>query len=296
MDRLLSMSVFAKAVELGSFSAAGNALGMSSQLVGKHVQMLEQHLRVRLLNRTTRRQHLTDIGGEFYERVKGILAEVEAAEGLAADTLATPRGRLRINAPVTFGIHALSPRLPDYLSANPEVTLEMSMTNRLVDVIDEGYDLIFRIGELTDSGLIARPLKPYRLILCAAPSYLATRGPINTPQDLSRQECLGFLHPELSKRWTLIGPEGTVTVPVSGRLFVDSGEALMAAAIAGVGVLLQPLEIVTPYLASGQLVTLLPEYSAPTRPMHILYAPDRRMTPKLRSFIDFVMMNFGPDV
>ena len=296
MDRLLSMSVFAKAVELGSFSAAGNALGMSSQLVGKHVQMLEQHLRVRLLNRTTRRQHLTDIGREFYERVKGILAEVEAAEGLAADTLATPRGRLRINAPVTFGIHALSPRLPDYLSANPEVTLEMSMTNRLVDVIDEGYDLIFRIGELTDSGLIARPLKPYRLILCAAPSYLATRGPINTPQDLSRQECLGFLHPELSKRWTLIGPEGTVTVPVSGRLFVDSGEALMAAAIAGVGVLLQPLEIVTPYLASGQLVTLLPEYSAPTRPMHILYAPDRRMTPKLRSFIDFVMMNFGPDV
>ena len=296
MDRLLSMSVFAKAVELGSFSAAGNALGMSSQLVGKHVQMLEQHLRVRLLNRTTRRQHLTDIGREFYERVKGILAEVEAAEGLAADTLATPRGRLRINAPVTFGIHALSPRLPDYLSANPEVTLEMSMTNRLVDVIDEGYDLIFRIGELTDSGLIARPLKPYRLILCAAPSYLATRGPINTPQDLSRQECLGFLHPELSTRWTLIGPEGTVTVPVSGRLFVDSGEALMAAAIAGVGVLLQPLEIVTPYLASGQLVTLLPGYSAPTRPMHILYAPDRRMTPKLRSFIDFVMMNFGPDV
>lgn len=196
---------------------------------------------------------------------------------------------------LTFGIHALSPTLPDYLSANPEVTLELSMTNRRVDVIDEGYDLVFRIGELTDSGLIARTLAPYCLILCAAPSYLMARGPIKTPQDLSRQECLGFLHPELSKRWTLIGPEGTVTVPVSGRLMVDSGEALMAAAVAGVGVLLQPLEIVEPYLASGQLVTLLPEYHAPTRPMHILYAPDRRMTPKLRSFIEFVMANFGVD-
>ncbi|HDT5862177.1 TPA: LysR family transcriptional regulator, partial [Aeromonas hydrophila subsp. hydrophila] len=228
------------------------------------------------------------------ERAKSILADVEAAEGLAAETRATPRGRLRINAPVTFGIHALSSKLPDYLSANAEVTLELSLTNRLVDVVDEGYDLVFRIGELTDSSLIARQLAPYRLILCAAPSYLAARGPINTPQDLSRQECLGYLHPELSKRWTLIGPEGTVTVPVSGRLMVDSGEALMAAAIAGVGVLLQPFEIVQPYLSSGQLVSLLPEYRAPTLPMHILYAPDRRMTPKLRSFIDFAIANFGP--
>ncbi|MGE6288824.1 LysR family transcriptional regulator [Aeromonas media] len=289
------MTVFTKAVELGSFSAAGNALGMSSQLVGKHVQMLEQHLGVRLLNRTTRRQHLTDIGREFYERTKSILADVEAAEGLAAETRATPRGRLRINAPVTFGIHALSSKLPDYLNANAEVTLELSLTNRLVDVVDEGYDLVFRIGELTDSGLIARQLAPYRLILCAAPGYLAAREPIKTPQDLSRQECLGYLHPELSKRWTLIGPEGTVTVPVSGRLMVDSGEALMAAALSGVGVLLQPFEIVEPYLSSGQLVTLLPEYHAPTLPMHILYASDRRMTPKLRSFIDFAIAHFGPD-
>lgn len=293
MDRLLSMAVFAKAVELGSFSAAGNALEMSSQLVGKHVQMLEQHLGVRLLNRTTRRQHLTDIGREFYERVKGILADVESAEGLAAATRATPRGRLRINAPVTFGIHALSPTLPEYLGAYPEVTLEMSMSNRKVDVIDEGYDLVFRIGELTDGGLIARPLKPYRLILCAAPSYVAARGFILTPQDLSHQECLGFLHHELGKFWTLIGPDGPVTVPVSGRLMVDSGEALMAAAVAGMGVLLQPSEIVEPYIASGQLVALLPEYSAPTRPMHIVYAPDRRMTPKLRSFIEFAIAKFG---
>lgn len=289
------MQVFVKAVELGSFSAAGNALEMSSQLVGKHVQMLEHHLGVRLLNRTTRRQHLTDIGTTFYERAKLILAEVEAAEGLAAETRATPRGRLRINAPVTFGIHALSPKLPEYLGRYPEVTVELSITNRPVDVIDEGFDLVFRVGHLTDSGLIARPLAPYRLLLCAAPSYIAAHRPIRTPKDLSEHECLGFIHPVLAKEWTFDGREGRVTVPVSGRLMVDSGEALIAAGLSGMGVLLQPAELVRPYLATGQLVTVLPDYSAPTRPMHILYAPDRRMTPKLRSFIDFALDNFGPE-
>lgn len=295
MDRLLSMQVFIKAVELGSFSAAGQALEMSSQLVGKHVQMLEHHLGVRLLNRTTRRQHLTDIGATFYERAKLILADVEAAEGLAAETRAEPRGRLRINAPVTFGIHALSPKLPEYLGQYPEVNIELFISNRPVDVIDEGFDLVFRVGHLTDSGLIARPLAPYRLVLCAAPGYVAAHSPIRTPKDLSEHECLGLIHPVLAKEWTFDGPEGRVTVPVTGRLMVDSGEALIAAALAGMGILLQPAELVRPYLATGQLVTLLPEYSAPTRPMHILYAPDRRMTPKLRSFIDFALANFGSE-
>src|SRR5574343_130817 len=295
MDRLLSMAVFAKTVEMGSFSAAGEALKMSSQLVGKHVRMLEAHLGLRLLNRTTRRQHLTDMGREVYERVKGILAEVEDAEGRAAEIRATPRGRLRVNAPVTFGIHALSPRLPDYLTAYPEVALELSLSNRKVDVIDEGYDLVFRIGELSDSGFVARELKPYRLVLCAAPAYLARRGEIKTVQDLMQRESLAFLHHEMGKSWTLVGPEGQVTVPVFPRLLVDSGEALMASAVAGMGVLLQPSEIVEPYLASGQLVRVLPDYDAPTWPMHIIYAPNRRMTPKLRSFIEFVVANFGPD-
>lgn len=293
MDRLLSMQVFVKAVELGSFSAAGQSLEMSSQLVGKHVQTLERHLGVCLLNRTTRRQHLTDIGATFYDRAKLILAEVEAAEGLAAETRVTPTGRLRINAPVTFGIHALSPKLPEYLGRYPEVSIELSISNRQVDVIDEGFDLVFRVGKLTDSGLVARPLAPYRLVLCAAPSYIAAHSAILTPKDLSGHECLGFKHPELAKEWTFDGPEGRVTVPVFGRLLVDSGEALMSAALCGMGVLLQPEELVGPYLASGQLDALLPEYLVPTRPMHILYAPDRRMTPKLRSFIDFSIENFG---
>lgn len=296
MDRLLSMTAFAKAVELGSFSAAGEALGLSSQLVGKYVQTLEQQLGVRLLNRTTRRQHLTDIGKTFYERVKIILAEVEAAEALAAETRATPRGRLRINAPVSFGIHALSPRLPEYLHAYPEVSIDLSVSNRYVDVIEDGFDAVFRVGELSDSGLIARPLAPYRLVLCAAPAYLSAHAPIHHPHDLAQHECLGFSHSELRKHWTFDGPEGRITVPVSGRLMVDSGESLLPIAIAGMGVLLQPLELVQKDLSARRLVEVLPDFKIPTRPMHILYAPDRRITPKLRSFIDFAVAVFGAEL
>lgn len=295
MDRLLSMSVFTRAVETGSFSAAGEALRMSSQLVGKHVQMLEQHLGVRLINRTTRRQHLTEAGLAFYERVKIILAEVEAAEGMAAMSGGTPRGRLRINAPVSFGVHALSKHLPEYLAAYPEISIDMSLSNRYVDLIDEGFDVAFRVGELSDSGLIARALAPYRLRLCAAPSYLAGRPSIRHPNDLTQHECLGFSYTELRTRWTFEGPEGEITVPVSGKLMVDSGEALLMAARAGMGILLQPCELVREDLAIGSLVQILPEYPIPTRPFHLLYAPDRRMTPKLRSFIDFAVTAFGAD-
>lgn len=294
MDRLLSMSAFAKTVELGSFSAAGEALGMSPQGVGKHVLMLEQQLGVRLLNRTTRRQHLTDIGTTFYERVKIILAEVDAAEALAAETRAIPRGRLRINAPVSFGIHTLSPRLPEYLRAYPEVSLELSVSNRYVDVIEEGFDAVFRVGELSDSGLIARALAPYPLCLSAAPAYLASRPPIRTPADLAGHECLGFFHPELRTQWTFDGPSGKETVAVNSRITIDSGESLLALALAGMGLLLQPRELVENELASGRLVLLLPEYRVPSRAMHLLYAPDRRITPKLRSFIDFAVETFGP--
>jgi len=294
MDRLLSMTAFAKAVELGSFSAAGEALDMSSQLVGKYVQTLEQQLGVRLLNRTTRRQHLTDIGSTFYERVKIILAEVEAAEALAAETRATPRGRLRINAPVTFGIHALSPKLPEYLRMYPEVSIDFSVSNRYVDLVDEGFDAVFRVGELTDSGLVARPLAPYELVLCAAPSYLAANEPILSPQDLVKHECLGFFHTELRSHWTFDGQQNArITVPVKSRVTVDSGESLLAFALAGMGLLLQPRELLERELASGRLVRVLPEYKVPTRPMHILYAPDRRITPKLRSFIDFAIATLG---
>lgn len=293
MDRLFSMTVFVKAVELGSFSAAADALQMSPQLVGKNVRMLEQHLGVRLLNRTTRSQHLTEIGTTFYDRARNILAEMEIAEGLAAQTRIVPRGKLRINASVTFGIHALTPKIAEYMQLYPEVSVELCLSNRYVDLIDGGFDAIFRIGELSDSGLIARQLMPYRLILCASPRYLETHEPLLTPDDLTRHECLGFSHTELRTTWTFDGPTGRETVQVKGHLMSDSGEAIVCAGLCGAGVMLQPAELVTPYLQSGQLIEILPEYKAPTRPMHLVHTPDRRMTPKLRSFVDFIVANFG---
>ncbi len=293
MDRLTSLAVFVKAVDLGSFSAAADALKMSSQLVGRHIQGIEQRLGVRLLNRTTRRQSVTDFGRTFYERARIILAEVDAAESLAEETRALPTGRLRVNAPVSFGMRVLAPRLPEYMQRHPHIEVDLSLSNRAVDLTDEGYDVVFRVGELSDSRLIARPLSPYPLVLCAAPAYLLGCPPLLTPHDLQHHECLGFSHTELRTHWTFNGPEGRVSVPISGRLMVDHGEPLLCAALAGLGVMLQPLELVREALADGRLVRLLPIYEVPSRAMHVLYAPDRRMTPKLRSFLDFAVEAFG---
>lgn len=293
MDRLTSMAVFAKTVETGSFSAAGEALSMSSQLVGKHVRLLEEHLGVRLLNRTTRRQSLTDAGRSFHERVQHILAEVGAAEALAAESRATPRGQLRVNAPVTFGAHELAPVLPDYLAAFPEVDVELTLADRRVDLIDEGYDAVFRAGTLADSGLMARSLRPLEFILCASPVYIASHGAPTAPGDLTRHECLGFTHGVLRDKWSFSGPEEVESVEVSCRLLANSGQALLSAGLAGLGVLLQPSPLVREDIRAGRLVGLLPGYKPLSRPMHILYAPDRRITPKLRSFIDFTVTHFG---
>lgn len=293
MDRLAGMAVFVKTVDLGSFSAAATALDTSSQLVGKQVQALEHHLGVRLLNRTTRRQSLTEIGRIFYERARNILADVEAAEALAAETRATPRGKLRVNVPVTFGVHALAPNLSDYLDRYPEVSVDLVLSNRYVDVVEEGYDVVFRVGKLDDSSLIARQLRPYRLVLCAAPAYLARHSAPATPMDLTSHVCLGFSFGALRTQWDLDGPNGRVTVPIDGRIMMDDGEALLSAALAGLGVLLQSSEMVEPLIAAGKLTRLLPTYEAPTRPFHLLYAPDRRPTPKLRSFVDWVIERFA---
>lgn len=293
MDRLSSMALFVRAVDAGSFSAASEELDISPQLVGKQIRQLEQHLGVKLLNRTTRRQSLTDFGQRFYERAKIILAEVEIAESMAAETRVVPSGRLRINAPISFGAYALAPRLPAYFAACPRVSVELTLINRQVDLVEEGYDLVFRVGELRDSGLIARRLAPQRFVLCAAPSYLRTAPPLRTPSDLAHHECLLFLRGSYRDTWTFDGPDGRTTVPVSGRLSADHGGSLLQAAVAGLGILLQPSLLVAGAIAQGRLVPLLEAYSAPTLALHVLYAPDRRVTPKLRSFLDFTLQAFG---
>lgn len=295
MDRLAAMAVFVRTVELGSISAAAEAMDLSAQLAGKQVRALEQSLSVKLLNRTTRRQSLTDSGRAFYERAKYILAEMEAAEALIAETRTIPRGHLRISAPITFGSRALAPALAEYLRCHPEVSVDLSLSNRTVDLIDEGYDLVFRTGALPDSGLLARQLAPYRLVLCAAPAYVNVRGYPHHPDDLLKHDCLVFSHTSMRREWIFEGSEGRIAVPVSGQFTTDSGEALRAAALAGQGIILQPRELVGDDLGNGTLIELLPTYPSPARLLHVVYAPDRRMTPKLRSFLDFTLEKFGVD-
>ncbi|MFT4183755.1 MAG: LysR substrate-binding domain-containing protein [Rhizobium sp.] len=293
MDKLAGMRIFVKAVETGSISSAAIELQISSQLAGKQIRALEDGLGVKLLARTTRRQSLTDSGQVFYERAKNILAEMDVAEALMAETRSEPRGRLRISAPVTFGSHALAPALSDYLRRHPEVSVDLNLTNRNVDLVEEGFDVVFRAGDLPDSSLIAKRLAPYHLILCAAPAYLRSASGLQTPQDLVEHECLIFTHSSLRTHWSFVGPEGRVTVPIIGRFCANSGEALRAAALSGMGILFQPHELVASELSAGRLVRLLPEYEPPPRALHALYASDRQMTPKLRSFLDFATEKFG---
>lgn len=298
MDRLHSMAVFIKVVDCGSFATASEQLNMSSQMAGKHVAFLENRLGTRLLNRTTRKQSLTEIGALFYERCKIVLAEAEAAESIAYELSTMPRGRLRINAPVTFGAYSLAPLITRYLREYPQVHVDLTLNDRFVDLIDEGYEAVIRLGALKDSSLIARSLAPYRLIACASPQYLSARGLPLVPEDLTTHECLGFTYwsnpPERGWHFTKDGQ--LHAVQVNGRLQVNDATALLSAALNDGGIILGAEVVLKNYLASGQLVQVLTDYEAPSRQMHILFAAHRRPTPKLRSFIDFVVAEFGHQI
>lgn len=295
MDRLDSMAVFVHAVERGSFAAVADAQHLSSQMVGRHIRGLEDRLGVKLLHRTTRRQSLTDVGRIYYERCKAVLAEVEAAEACAAEVLARPRGRLRIDAPTTFGANRLAPALPTFLAANPDVRVELTLNNRVLDLVDEGYDAVFRVGALADSGLMARSLAPYRLVACASPEYLSRRGTPISPVEMEAHACLGFRPNASREDWTFQTPDGPKAVRVSGPLASSSGQALRAAALAGVGIILQAEALVSDDLANGRLVPVLPDFAPHPLPLQLVFSPDRTMTPKLRAFIDFAVKQFGPD-
>ncbi|WP_027802642.1 LysR family transcriptional regulator [Paraburkholderia dilworthii] len=296
MDRLTSMAVFVKTADSGSFAAAALAFGISSQMAGKHVSMLEERVGARLLNRTTRRQSLTEIGQIFYERCKALLADAEAAESVAQELSASPRGRLRITAPVTFGACCLAPMITHYLEAHPDVRVELTLTDRFVDLVDEAYEAAIRLGALSDSTLIARPLMPYRLVACASPAYLAKRGEPTTPQALTAHDCLAFMFTSMpaATEWRFIdAAQREHAVPVSGRFEANDVKALLAAALNGAGIVLAPEVAVRDELAAGRLVRLLTGYEAPARPMHLVF-PASRVTPKLRTFIEQVVAEFGP--
>lgn len=295
MDKLTSMGVFAKSAELGSFAAAAQALGMSAQMVAKHVAALETCLGVTLLNRTTRRQSLTDIGRAYYDRCKVVLAEVDAADSLAQEMLSQPQGVLRVSAPMTFGAFSLTPFVTRYLARYPEVKIDLSLSDRYVDPVEEGIEILIRIGELEDSSLIARRLAPYKLIACASPSYLAQQGMPETPADLSRHDCLAYTYGSSTMpcRWVFTQHGIAHEIQVNGRLRSDNWKALLHAATEGFGITLGPEDVLAPEIKAGRLVRILPDHEGPSRPMHVLYPSHRRPTAKIRSFIDALIGEFG---
>lgn len=297
MDRLASMTAFIKAVESGSFAAAASALRISPQMVAKHVTYLEARLGTRLLNRTTRRQSLTEIGRTYYDRCKLVLAEVDWADSLADEARGAPRGRLRINAPVTFGTHSLIPLVTRYLRQHPAVEIDLVLSDRFVDLIEEGFEAVFRIGQLSDTSLTACELAPFRLVACASSTYLRERGNPLVPSDLPAHECLGYANlsgPTVSD-WRFVRDGVAHAVTVSTHLRVNNASALLQAALDGFGIAFVAEDLARAALLSGDLVRVLPDHQTPSRPMHLLFHPDRRQTPKLRSFIAEVVAQFGAE-
>ena len=296
MDRLTSMSAFVTAAELGSYARAAERMNLSPQMVAKHVTTLEQHLGARLLNRTTRRQSLTELGSAYYERCKHILTEAEAADSLAQIMNDTPRGKLKVTAPVTFGSYSLMPLITGFLRDNPDVEIDLHLTDRFVDLVEEGYEAAFRIGPLATTGLTARPLAPYRLVACAAPAYLAARGVPLLPSDLEHHECLGyaFWSRPAEREWVFYQGTTVHKVQVASRLQVNESRALMMAALDGFGIVLGPEDFLRTALAKGELVRVLPGFEAPSRSMHLVYTANRQRTAKLRRFVETVLGRFGP--
>ena len=294
MDKLAGMAMFVRVVDSGSFSAAAAISNVSPTMVAKHVRTIEQRLGARLLHRTTRRQQLTEVGRLYYERCKQALTEVELAESSASELQASPRGKVRLVAPVSFGSQSLVPVLSDYLARHPDVSVELTLDNRAPDLIDEGYELGIHIGDVNDVGLVARPLRPYRRILAAAPAYLARHGHPKHPEQLNAHACLGMSYWSRHDRWHLRGPDGEACeVLVNGRFTSNQGSALRMAALSGVGIVLQPEASLADDVAAGRLVVVLPAWSYKPTPMHLIYAQDRRPTAKLRSIIDFLLERFG---
>lgn len=293
MDRFTCLKTFAQVAERGSFASAALDLGLTPAMVGRQIGWLEAWLGVALIIRTTRRQSLTEAGHLFVDRSKAVLAELEAAEESVARMRAAPRGRLRINAPVTFGATLLAPALPAFLERYPQVHVALTLNNRVVDLVDEGFDAVIRTGDLADSGLIARSLAPYPLLCCAAPDYVERRGIPLQPKDLERHACLGFNSSASHQDWTFIEPSGAVeTVRVSGPFSSDSGQALLAAARGGTGIILQAEALLSEDIRARRLMPLLEMYRPRPLKVHVLYAGSRAVPLKLRAFLDFLADRF----
>ncbi len=294
MDRLDAMAAFARVVEAESFSAAARALGLSKSAVSKQVSRLEARLGLRLLNRTTRRLSLTEAGAAFYQGCQRVVAEAEAAEQAVTHLASAPRGRLRVNAPMSFGVRHVSPALPEFLGRYPELAVDLTLNDRLVDLVEEGFDVGVRIAPLVDSSLVARRLAPSRSVLSAAPAYLDVRGAPRDLDELEDHACLIYSYQATGEAWRLTGPGGARRLKVSGPLRVNNGDAILAAALGGLGVALLPCFICGEDLRAGRLVRVLPDWGlASDGAVSAVYPAARHLSPKVRVFVDFLAERFG---
>lgn len=295
MDRLIALKSFARVAETKSFSAAAVQLGLAKSVVSKQIARLEDSLGLRLFHRTTRRLSLTEAGARLLESAQRILAELETAETLASEFQAAPRGRLRINVPMSFGIHHIAPAIADFCVRYPDIQIDMDLTDRFVDLVNEGYDLAVRIAEIKDTSLIARRLAPSRMVMAASPAYLKRHGRPKKPNDLGQHVCLGYSGWTDPFAWRLRINGRTKLVKVKGPYAANNGEAVLMAAEAGLGITIGPTFILGDAIRAGRLETLMSDYLPTGAAVYAVYPSRRHIAPKLRAFVDFLGERFGPE-
>ena len=296
MDRSMEMAVFAKVVEEGSFSSAARALKLTPSAVSKQIARLEDRLGVRLLNRTTRRLSATEEGAAFYQRSARILADIDEAEAAVTQLHAAPRGKLRINCGIAFGKHQITPLIPEFLARHPELTIEMTLTDALSDLVEEGQDVAVRFGPLQDSSMVARQLAVSRRAICASPDYIERHGVPRHPADLAEQNGLPCSNMPHLNEWIFKLPEGDeYRVKADGNFTASNGETIHEMVLAGLGVARLAEFLVAPEVSEGKLVRVLePFYRDIEVPINAVYPTRRHLSPKVRAFVDFLVEKFQP--
>ncbi len=296
MDRFQAITAFARVVESGSFVRAAERMGMSVSAISRQVADLEGHLAARLLNRTTRRLSLTESGRAYYERCVQLLADLEEADDAVSSASVAPRGTLRLTAPTSFGSGYLASAIADFREQHPQLRFDVELSDRAVDLVDEGFDLAVRIGEIGSQLLIGRKIGQSQLVCCASPSYVERNPALDAPADLASHRCLTYAYSSIGSQWRFTGAAGIAQeVRVSGPVQANNGGMLAALAVAGVGIILEPDFIVAADVRAGRLVRLLPGYSAPSMAIHVAYPSRRHLSAKVRAFVDFLAARFARD-
>jgi DNA-binding transcriptional LysR family regulator len=296
MDRLAAMRAYVQVVEAGSFVRAAEKLGASTSSTSRLIAELEAHLGARLLNRTTRKLSLTETGQAYYERCVQLLADIEEAEAAAGAAAAVPTGRLKLTCPYNLLAQPIGPALAEFNRRHPKVSFDVTVADRVIDLVDEGFDLAVRIGAPGGEQLVARRLGSTQLVACAAPAYLERNGTPRAPADIAAHRVLTYAYVSSPFQWRLVDGDGrTYEVRVAGPLHANSGELLVAAAVAGMGIAFEPDFVVGPHLARGELQRLLPEYSGPKLDVWAVYPSRRHLSAKVRAFIDYLAEVFAAD-